>query len=343
MNMKMAVTHESLASKKLMKKMLSVLGKRSKKSLSLARRQILAMKIESEEGRNAQKHYASNLNDLTHPGILSLACEAVGGGQNDVLHVQVILLLLSAAIDLHDDIIDATKTKNGKPTIYGVFGKEVALLIGDAFWMEAFVSLCRYEKALSPQVIDNIAEVLQKTLSEVGNAHLLENELAAKPSIDPYKYLKIIEKKGSNIELLTRIGAIIGNGSDEAIRALGEYGRILGTLITLREEFIDVFEPEELRNRLQSGVLPIPILFAMQNTATKEKILKLLHRKPIPLKSTEDIVRMIFESEEVAELFVMMQRLSEKALATLSATQEIHAETLTLLVKSTLEDLQMKT
>jgi geranylgeranyl pyrophosphate synthase len=324
---------------KLMEKMLTELAKRSKRSLNLARKEIMATKVESQEGCDALEHYAANLNDYTHPGILSMACEAVGGKQPDSLPMQVTILLLAAAIDIHDDIIDETETKNGKPTVYGEFGKDVALLIGDAFWMRGFMLLCKYMKNLPHKMVNPLAKTIQDMLLQVGDAHLIESRLRTQRQIKPNEYLRMVKKKGANIELLMQVGAIIGKGSAKEVRALGEYGRILGSLITLREEFVDMFEAEELQSKMKVKCLPLPILFALDDTRYGREIAKILSEEAISTEAAEKIVNLVFKSREVETLLRTMQDLSEQAILALPETLTRHNALLPLLAKATLEDL----
>ena len=259
---------------KLMGKVLEIFRERSTKPLDLARKEILEMNIESQKAREALKYYTKNWDDITHPGILSIACEAVGGNPVDAIPIQVVMLLLAAAIDIHDDIIDQSKIKNGKPTIFGKFGKDMALLVGDALLMKSFTLLYKCEEKFPQKTVSALFDTIENTLFEMGNAHLLEINFKGRLDVIPDEYLKVIEKKAANVEAQTRIGAIIGRSTKNEIEALGKYGRILGILITLREEFIDVFEPEELHNRMKNECLPLPILYAFQNPRVKKKILK---------------------------------------------------------------------
>ena len=325
---------------KLMKEALYILRERSRKSIKLAQNELLTINIESQKGRQALKHYATNWDDIVHPGILSMSCEAVGGKPDDATQMQVILLLLTAAIDVFDDIIDQTRVKNGKSTIFGLFGKDVSLLIGNAISMKGFFLLCKYCKTLPHKMSSYVADAIQSTFFEVGDAHLLETEIKTKLDITPSEYLHIIEKKASNIEAITRVGAIIGKASRKQLDILGEYGKILGTLITLREEFIDIFELEELVNRFNNECLPLPILYAFQDARTKENILKILPRKKLSPERADEIVDVVFKSKGVAKLKAYMKKRSQDALTVLSELPQKHLiPQLELLIKSTLEDL----
>jgi geranylgeranyl pyrophosphate synthase len=323
-----------------MKEALYILKERSGKSIKLAQSELLTINIESQKGRQALNHYAANWDDIVHPGILSMSCEAVGGRLNDATQMQVILLLLTAAIDVLDDVIDQTRVKNGKSTIFGIFGKDISLLIGNAIFMKGFLLLCKHCEILPHGMSSHVAETIQSTFFEVGDAHLLETEIKTKLDITPSEYLHIIEKKASNIEAITRVGAIIGKASQKQLDILGEYGRILGTLITLREEFIDIFELEELINRFNNECLPLPILYAFQDAKTKENILKILSGKKLSPERVDEIVNIVFKSKGVAYLTAYMKKLSQEASTIVSELpQKGLIPLLELIINSTLEDL----
>lgn len=325
---------------KLMKEALYVLRERSGKSIKLAKNELLTINIESQKGRQALNHYAANWDDIVHPGILSLSCEAVGGRPNDATQMQVILLLLTAAIDVLDDIIDQTSVKNGRFTVFGAYGKDISLLIGNAVSMKGFFLLCKYCKTLPNKMSSYVADAIQSTFFEVGDAHLLEAEIKTKLDAMPSEYLHVIEKKASNIEAITRVGAIIGKASRKQLDILSKYGKILGTLITLREEFIDIFEPEELANRFDNECLPLPILYAFQDAQIKKNILKILSGKKLSQECADEIVNIVFRSKDLAKLKAYMKKLSQEASNIISELpQKRLIPQLELLINSTLEDL----
>ena len=75
---------------------------------------------------------------LTRPALFSLVCEAVGGDPDITMPIAISITLISGAIDIHDDIIDQSKTKGDQPTVFGKFGKDIALLVGDALMFKGF-------------------------------------------------------------------------------------------------------------------------------------------------------------------------------------------------------------
>ena len=57
--------------------------------------------------------------DVTRPALLSLICEAVCGDPYITTPIGVSMTLISGGIDIHDDIVDQSKSKGPQQTVYG--------------------------------------------------------------------------------------------------------------------------------------------------------------------------------------------------------------------------------
>lgn len=322
------------------KKIKNMLIEKSMKSLEIARKEILAERIRSEDVRKALAYYVANWKEATHPGLTSFACEAVGGDPEKATQTQVAILLLTAAIDIHDDIIDKSKKKNGKFTVFGKFGKDIAILVGNGFLIKSFTHLNDAIELFSPEEKKEIFELIKNTFYEVGDAHALELKLRGKWDVNPDEYLQILKMKAASVEAETHIGALIGGGTPQEIETLSLYGRILGTLSTLREEFVDIFEVHELRNRSQNECLPIPMLYALQDEKAKKQIQRIFSKKTITEKDAWETVDTVFQAKGVKKLKRKMLDMIGRAVNALTTLRESKAkEILKASVKTMLEDL----
>ena len=214
-------TNTPSESGKLIEKVLRNLEERSVKSLEIAKETILSKTVEYDKINEAFKHYTENWNDYLHPGLVSIACEAVGGNPDEAVPIQVVMLLFSAAFDVHDDIIDGSKAKYGIPTVFGKFGKDIALLVGDAFLMMALALLHKLEKEFPTEKMNMIWNIISSRFFELGDAEALEASLKGNIDTSPEESLRILEKKASTFEAHMQIGAIIGYGNADDIEVLG--------------------------------------------------------------------------------------------------------------------------
>jgi len=290
------------------------LKKRSKKGLEFAKQVLQAEKIDHPKLHEALKHYIAHWNEFTHPGLFSIACEAVGGDPDGVVLTQAAIAMMAAAFDIHDDIIDKSKVKHKIPTVYGKFGAEIALLLGNAFLIEGFKLFVDSTKTLPKEKEKRALETIKKLMFEVGNAHALEVGLKERKNVTPNDYMKIIEMKAAGIEADIHLGALFGGGEDIEVKALARLGRILGILVTLREEFIDIFEIEELCQRIAVQDLPLPLTFAMQDQETRGKVMNIISKPKITQSDVAELVDLTLEVEPVVKLKEKMQLLMEDAL-----------------------------
>jgi geranylgeranyl diphosphate synthase, type I len=316
------------------------LAKRGTKGLEFAKLTMQNEKIDYPKLQEALNHYLSNWHDFTHTGLYSLACEAVGGDPDASVPIQASIALMAAAFDLHDDIIDRSETKHGQLTVYGNYGQDLTLLLGNAFLMQGFTLLVKSVAEVAPAKLRESIDVLKANLFDVGNAHALELGLKGKLTGEPGEYLDFVKKKAASIEADMCFGAIFGGGTESEIKALSQYGRILGILTTLREEFIDIFEIEELAQKMNIDRLPIPMIFAMQDPKTKKEIEKILLKKRIAKKDLETIIDTVYETESVKKLKKEMEDFAAQAIYVLRILQGKElCKQLELWVSSMLEDL----
>lgn len=278
------------------------LGKRSQECQKFVKESLLSEKIEHKELRQALEYYFSYWNEFTHPGIFSIALEAVEGNPAKHIEAQAAMAMLAAAFDIHDDIIDGSKTKRKCSTVYGKYGKDIALLLGNAFMIDGFALMGRAASKLPPEKSIQVFSALKTSFFVVGNAHASELLLRRRLEASPEEYLRILEKKAASVEADMRIAAIFGGGNRKEVEALARYGRMLGTLATLREEFVDMFDIEELNQRIKEETFPIPVLYALQDRESREKIEKIIEKGELRTKDVEELLDSVLSSKTVARL-----------------------------------------
>jgi len=304
-----------MAPKKMGKIIMADIKQRGKKGLELAKQILQTEKMEYPKLRKALEHYLANWNEFTHPGLFSIAYEAIGGNPDEALSTQAAIAMLTAAFDVHDDIIDKSEVKHEVPTVYGKFGAEITLLLGNAFLIEGFKILAESTTVLPKEKQKSAFEMFKKLLFEVGNAHALEIGLKDSKNITPSDYLKITEMKAASIEADMYIGALFGGGKDADVAVFARLGRIFGILATLRDDLIDVFDIEELRQRITVQDLPLPLIFAMQDQKTHERATAILLKQKITKSDVATLVNLTIESEPVAQLKERMQLLIGEGLS----------------------------
>jgi len=309
-------------SKEITNKVKELLEEKGREPLNAARNLIFKNKSICKEIRDALKYFMYEYwNDLTTPTLLCLSCEAVGGSAYQVKHIAIPLIMISGAIDIHDDIIDQSTKKEGKLTVFGKFGSEIAIITGNFLLVEGFTLLNKFYNKLPRNKSSHISKIIMNSLFELANAEALEISLMKKlhngKRVKPEEYLQVIELKAGDIEGLFKIGAILGGGSKAEITLLGQYGRYLGMLSILRDDLMDLKDFREIKHRIKYEILPYALLCALQNfyadsnTFTFIKFLK-------SIKRVNDLWDVVIKSNALKKHKELMEDIAAKGYSILN-------------------------
>jgi geranylgeranyl pyrophosphate synthase len=198
--------------KKLMKQAIRILQERGKESVEIAKQTILHETIEFRPLEEALAYFMKDWNDVLHPALISLACEAVGGNPVETFQLGASLVLLAGGADVHDDIIDRSVTKGSKATVLGKFGSDITILVGDVLLLKGIYLLHQGSELLPREKKEAIEKILEQAFFEISSAEAKEASLRGKNDYSVQDYLEVIRHKVAASEASTKIGAILGNG-----------------------------------------------------------------------------------------------------------------------------------
>jgi geranylgeranyl pyrophosphate synthase len=294
-----------------------------KPAFKVAQKIILEEDIENRNVREALDYFVQEVwLDMEYPGLMALACKAVKGKPDKTLRLGASLVLLRGAMDVHDDVIDKQETKAGKPTLYGKYGQDMAILAGDVLFYEGLMHLNEAILHFRGEKRQEIADMVKEALFEVGTGVASEVDFRGNFNLVPEDLMRIVTQKSACLEMHARIGAIVGGGSKAEEDALGIFGRLFGVLTMIRDEFIDIYEPDELQNRKERECLPLPLLFAFQDRAIKNRVLAILEKERLSESDSQRILGIISRNEGVNNLKKHMEELRKRAVASLTLVKD---------------------
>jgi geranylgeranyl pyrophosphate synthase len=299
----------------IVKRVQKLLEERGRKALEIAKKEMLQEKIKCKEVREALDYFMTEYwQDLARPALLSLCCEAVGGDPEATIPIAIPLSLTSGGIDIHDDIIDQSKIKHSRPTVLGKFGKDIALLVGDALLLKGLTLLHdAVEKGVPTEGASIVLDIVKRMFFELGDAEALELRFRGRVNVAPEEYLNVVKKKAADVEALVRISAILGGGSDEEIEKLGNYGRLLGMILILRDDILDTTDYAETLHRIEKECLPLPILYALQSDKTRTELVSMICRQPLRKRDVENIQESTARSGGLEESKKILNELAKDA------------------------------
>ncbi|MBI2861715.1 MAG: polyprenyl synthetase family protein [Chloroflexi bacterium] len=172
--------------------------------------------------------------------------------------------LLHAATLIHDDIVDGSATRRGRPTLHSIFGEGASILAGDYLFAAsaAFVSA---NDSL------RVTRVFARTVMEICQGELQELHEASDGNRDVSRYYQRIDRKTAALfAFCCECGGILTKAPVVVVRALRRYGHNLGMAFQIVDDILDFVGTQEEMGKpvgsdLSQGLLTLPAIFFLQN------------------------------------------------------------------------------
>jgi geranylgeranyl pyrophosphate synthase len=249
----------------------------------------------------------------------TLLCLASGFGEisdRDAAALMAVLEMIHTASLIHDDIVDNAPTRRGRPTINAAKG--VRFAAQSAYYLIS-VALRVLKDCDKPEVYDILAGIPMEMC--LGELQQLRMEHKGEISTEEEYFERIERKTARLMEGGCLAGARAAGLPADHERALGEYGRALGTLFQLRDDLLDCEGAEKDGKPAfqdpRRGIYNYPLLCAARAAPDPERAALMVKRD----KTKEDITASMEwarESGGVERAREVMAEYAERAAAALA-------------------------
>jgi octaprenyl-diphosphate synthase len=215
-------------------------------------------------------HVLSSGGKRVRPALLLLAAELCGYTGPRRVQVAAAVELLHTATLLHDDVVDHSSLRRGRPSAMALWGNRRAVLAGDFF----------YARASSMIVEDGDLDVLwvfSNTIRLMAEGEILQLQRSFDPSVTEAHYYAVIERKSAALlSAASEAGAILGGVTRAERRRLAEYGRELGLAFQIRDDALDYEAGAEVLGKerytdLREGKVTLPLLLALKRSSPADR------------------------------------------------------------------------
>jgi octaprenyl-diphosphate synthase len=204
------------------------------------------------------------------PAVLLMIAGALGMRGATAHRLAAVIEFIHTATLLHDDVVDESDLRRGRPTANAMFGNAASVLVGDFLYSRAFQMMVEVGNM-------RVMAILADATNRIAEGEVLQLLNIHDPTVDEDRYLRVVERKTATLfEAAARIGAVIA-GADAATegRCL-QYGASLGTAFQIVDDILDYDgHAEELGKRLgddlREGKVTLPIIYALRAATTRQR------------------------------------------------------------------------
>lgn len=274
----------------------------------------LARILEDSEGplREMCSHILNAGGKRIRPLLVLYSGLIFSGPSRELMLAALSAELIHMASLVHDDIIDRSALRKGRPSVNQVWGNHMAVLCGDYLFSRAFGILSSHRLIRS-------MDYMVEAISNMCHGEILQASARFSCETDTKRYYDCISRKTAIfLACCCKSGAAAAGASDIHIQILGEYGRNLGFAFQIIDDLLDLCGNSEVMGKpgnedLTQGILTLPVLLLMEVPAIGEQIRERLQKGALEPEEVEGINRLVCSSDVVERSYRIAQGHIEKA------------------------------
>ena len=134
---------------------------------------------------------------------------------------------------LHDDVVDESQKRRGRPTANLLWDNKSSILVGDYLFARAFQLMVEPGNLRVLTILSNAAAV-------IAEGEVLQLTAAANIATTEDIYLQVIRGKTAALfEAACEVGGVIADRPEQQVRALATYGDGLGIAFQMADDLLD--------------------------------------------------------------------------------------------------------
>jgi octaprenyl-diphosphate synthase len=263
------------------------------------------------------------------PMLCIAAAQMFGRARGTQINFAASVEFLHNATLLHDDVVDESAMRRGRPAARMIWGNQASVLVGDFLLGQAFMMM------VETSDLESLG-VLAKAAATIAEGEVFQLEHTRDLATTPEDYDEVIRCKTATLfEAACEVGAMSGGADARGRLALHEYGRELGWAFQLVDDVLDYRGESGAMGKntgddLREGKMTLPVILALAegNASDREVIVGAIGREDATAE-TVAAVRVVLDKHRTLE------RTLDKARAHIRTAQQA----LTELPASTMRDI----
>lgn len=175
------------------------------------------------------------------PVLTVATCAALGGSVEQALNQALGVEIFHNFTLVHDDVMDRSDLRRGKPTVRARYGDEMAILSGDAMLTLACMTVARDAGSRIGRVLD----LFNTGAMEVYAGQELDMRFETRTDVTTREYLRmILLKTAALVRCACSLGAVMADAPEGSLEAMKAYAVGLGMAFQLRDDYLDTYGDE---------------------------------------------------------------------------------------------------
>lgn len=240
------------------------------------------------------------------PLLCLIANQVCGGDLEKAFPAATAVEMLHNFTLLHDDIMDKSPLRRGKPTVYQKYNTNRAILSGDTMFACSYKHLLQCDKTIVPNLVETMTDGAVKVCE--GQAYDMDFE--TRDDVRLEQYIEMIRlKTGVLLATALKLGAITAGCSADTLSLLETFGHYIGIAFQIQDDIFDCWSDVEVFGKVSGTDIAdrkktFLYLKALElaDDGLKEELQSLYCENSVPKETKTERVKEIYEKLNVQEV-----------------------------------------
>ncbi|MCP1170360.1 polyprenyl synthetase family protein [Limimaricola litoreus] len=185
------------------------------------------------------------------------------------IHLAATVEFIHTATLLHDDVVDDSKQRRGRPTANLLWDNTSSVLVGDYLFARSFQVMVETGSL-------RVLGILSNASATIAEGEVLQLTAARNLETTEETYLRVVRGKTAALfSAATEVGGIIAGAPEPHVAALRAYGDALGIAFQIVDDLLDYGGTaaigKALGDDLREGKLTLPVIRALAQADAEER------------------------------------------------------------------------
>ena len=185
------------------------------------------------------------------------------------VHLAATVEFIHTATLLHDDVVDESERRRGRPTANLLWDNKSSVLVGDYLFARSFQLMTETGNL-------RVLRILSDAAATIAEGEVLQLTAAQDLSTTEDIYLQVVRGKTAALfSAATEVGGVIAGRPEEDVRALFDYGDALGIAFQIVDDLLDYWGGDatgkNVGDDFRERKLTLPLIKAFAKADDTEK------------------------------------------------------------------------
>ena len=205
------------------------------------------------------------------PLLTVAAARLCGYEGDDHIKLAATVEFIHTATLLHDDVVDESAQRRGRPTANLLWDNQSSVLVGDYLFARSFQLMVECGSL-------RILDILSGAAATIAEGEVLQLTAARNLATTEETYLKVVRGKTAALfQAACESGAVIAGASEDHVSALAEFGDAMGISFQVMDDWLDYGGAgdaigKDLGDDFREGKLTLPVIRALSRSSTEERV-----------------------------------------------------------------------